>query len=302
MSRYSAVALVGATGSGKSALAMRLDPPPALIIACDSMQLYRGLDIGTAKPTRAERTRIPHAMIDVLQLPQTGDAAWWAARCRELIGACNARGVIPLIVGGTGLYLRALLQGLAEIPPERPEIRRRLEAIAARRGIAWLHHMLRRLDPESAARLAGRDRQRILRALAVRLSSGQPLSEWQRRPASPFPLHCPVFVLEVPRPQLYPKLEQRFHAMIAQGWIEEVRWLASLGLDRGHPAMRAVGYRQLLQHIRGALPLEEAIAAGITATRRYAKRQQTWFRHQHPGAIHGDGATLKPMIEQALHR
>jgi len=241
-------------------------------------------------------------MIDVLELPQIGDAAWWATRCRNLIRDCNARGVIPLIVGGTGLYLRALLHGLADIPPERPELRRRLEAIAARRGIAWLHRMLRRLDPASAARLAEQDRQRILRALAVRLSSGRPLSDWHRRGATePTAIRCATFVLEMPRERLYRKLERRFHAMMEQGWLDEVRRLDALRLDSGHPAMRAVGYRQLLQHLHGTLPLEEAVAAGITATRHYAKRQQTWFRHQHPDAIHGDGATLKPMIEQALH-
>ncbi len=291
---------MGATGSGKSALAMRL--APALIIACDSMQLYRGLDIGTAKPTREEQARQPHAMLDLLTLPASGDAAWWAEECRAVIRDCNRRGDIPLIVGGTGLYLRALLRGFAEIPPERPEIRLRLDQLRTQRGTPWLHRMLRRVDPELAARLPEHDTQRITRALSVAFSSGRPLSFWQKQPAVVPAIDCPVFVLEREPSALRSVLAQRFHAMMARGWLDEVRWLHAQHLDKTHPAMRAVGYRQLLQHIRGDCSLDDAVRDGITATRRYAKRQRTWFRHQHPDALHGDAQTLQPAIAQALCR
>ena len=292
---------MGATGSGKSALALELARRfDATIIACDSMQLYRGLDIGTAKPSKEEQRQVAHALIDVVTLPASGDAVWWAGQARRAIADCNRRGVPALIVGGTGMYLRALLQGLAPIPPENPTIRRRVDALRTRCGTPYLHRILRRVDPPLAARLAPHDSQRIARALAVRFSSGRPLSYWQQqRPEAPA-IRCPLFVLEMGREALYPRLAARFHAMMEAGWLDEVRWLKGRNLPTDHPAVRAVGYRQLLAHLDGAMTLDEAVERGIVATRHYAKRQQTWFRHQCPDAVHGDAEALRAAITPCL--
>ncbi len=292
-----AIALMGPTGAGKSALALEIAQQHGMsIISCDSMQVYRGLDIGTAKPDTAERAAVPHFLIDCVTLPEVYSAARWAADALAVIRRENETGRIPLIVGGTGLYLRALLQGFADIPPVNAEVRRRLERELEACGVQAMHHRLAACDAEAASRLSPNDTQRIMRALAVFESTGRPLSAWVRRPpVSPGP-DCRVFVLDVDRDALGARLAARFHAMLERGWMAEVRWLAGLGLSGTHPAMRAVGYRQLLRHVRGACPLEQAVADGITATRRYAKRQRTWFRHQTPDAIRGDADTLRKRI------
>ena len=293
---------MGPTGVGKSALALGLaEACGAPILCCDSMQVYRGLDIGTAKPTRKERARVRHLLLDCCELPDTFSAARWARLAHEAIRAENAAGRIPLIVGGTGLYLRALTEGLAEIPPEGESVRRRLAEEAKRLGTPALHARLARLDAETATRLSPNDTQRVLRALGVTETTGRPFSDWLRtaRKASAR-IHCPVFVLEMPRETLRERIAARFAAMMDAGWLEETRWLASLELPEAHPAVRAVGYRQLLAYQRGACTLEEAVRDGITATRRYAKRQMTWFAHQTPEATRGDAEQLAPRIQRAL--
>jgi len=296
-----AVALMGATGVGKSALALALaERLGTSIVSCDSMQVYRGLDIGTAKPDAVERGRVPHYMIDCADIDETFSAARWAEGAAEAIRCENAAGRRPVITGGTGLYLRALLEGFAEIPPEREAVRERLTAQAASEGTAALHARLHEVDSATAGRLASNDTQRILRALSVYESSGVPLSEWQRRGrATGYRIDCPVFVLELPREVLRKRLAQRFHAMIDAGWLDEVRWLMAQGMDDSHPAMRAVGYRQLIRHLRGECSLKAAVETGITATRRYAKRQGTWFRHQAAGATFGDAATIDSTMTEA---
>ncbi len=303
MNAPQAVALMGATGTGKTRLALELaDAVPNLVaIACDSMQVYEGLDIGTAKPSAEERGRLPHRMLDVVRLPDICSAARWARMAAEAIEKERAQGRIPLIVGGTGLYLKALIEGLAEIPTERGEVRERLRARLAREGIVRLHEELRKVDPETARRLAPTDTQRILRALAVFESSGRPLSDWLnegRRPLLPGGVR--LFVLELPRAILRARIAERFHVMLEKGWLDEVRWLAGLNLPETHPAMRAVGYRQLLAHVRTGRDLELCIREGITATRRYAKRQATWFAHQTPQAERGDAGQLRPRLVRAL--
>ncbi|RMH39701.1 MAG: tRNA (adenosine(37)-N6)-dimethylallyltransferase MiaA, partial [Gammaproteobacteria bacterium] len=268
---------------------------------CDSMQVYQGLDIGTAKPDADERRQTPHFLLDCVRLPDTCSAARWARLARDVIRAENRAGRTPLIVGGTGLYLRALIEGLAEIPPEDAAVRERLAREAREAGTPALHARLAELDPETATRLARGDTQRILRALGVCETTGRPFSEWLRQSrASMQPVHCPVFVLDPPRDVLRERISRRFHAMMAAGWLDEVRWLASLGLPEAHPAMRAVGYRQLLAHLHGECSLEEAVSRGITATRRYAKRQRTWFLHQTPDAVRGEAETLALRIRRAL--
>lgn len=292
---------MGATGTGKSALAMVIAAAAETsIVSCDSMQVYRGLDIGTAKPTAEERSRIPHHLIDCIDLPGVYSAARWAADARRLIAAENAAGRIPLIVGGTGLYLRALLEGLAGIPPEDASVRQRLRRELAEQGIEALHARLEGLDPDTAARLAPTDTQRILRALGVVESSDRPMSAWLAEGREAAAISCPLFVLQVPRELLRQRLAERFHAMLAAGWMDEVRWLACQRLPETHPAVRAVGYRQLLRHVRGTCALDEAVAAGIAATRHYAKRQQTWFAHQLQDAIHGSADAVKPQLLAAL--
>jgi tRNA dimethylallyltransferase len=298
-----AVALMGATGTGKSALALALaESAGTPIVCCDSMQVYRGLDIGTAKPSPTEQSRVPHTLIDCCTLPDAFSAARWATLAGEVIRGENEAGRVPLIAGGTGLYLKALTEGLAEIPPEKPEVRQALLQRLHDEGIASLHAELARVDAPTAARLAHADMQRILRALAVYHSSGRSLSAWHGESAMPPQTEIPVFVLQVEREALRLRIARRFEAMLAAGWLDEVRWLDGLGLPATHPAMRAVGYRQLLAHVRGECGLEDATNAGITATRRYAKRQQTWFAHQTPDAVHADADTLAPLLAEALKR
>ena len=297
-----AVALMGATGTGKSALAMQLASASGTsIICCDSMQLYRGLDIGTAKPTEQERAEVPHFLVDCCALPDLYSAARWADEVRLVIRQENELGRLPLIVGGTGFYLKALLEGFADIPDEKPEVRKKFEYLHWLEGAEGLYSYLQQHDAVMASRLKANDSQRIMRALSVLESSGRSLAEWQDEASSRVvPIDCPVFVLDMPREQLRERLASRAHTMMEAGWLDEVRWLASLKLPDTHPAMRAVGYRQLLDAVHGKMTLEKAVSDGITATRRYAKRQVTWFKHQTANATHGTVEILKPMMMEQI--
>jgi len=264
------------------------------------MQVYQQLNIGTAKANKDEQARVPHALLDCCALPDAFSVAKWAELAEVFIRSENAAGRVPLIVGGTGLYLRALSEGLADIPPEMPGVRdgllKRLEA----EGIQALHAELAKVDAATAARLPDTDAQRILRALAVFLSSGRSLSDWVSEPMVVPVCDISVLVLDVQRDVLREGIAQRFKNMLDAGWLDEVHWLAGLNLPDTHPAVRAVGYRQLLAHVEGEIELDQAVQDGITATRRYAKRQQTWFAHQTPQATHGDADTLAPLIAEAL--
>ena len=297
-----AVALMGATGTGKSALAMQLAAQTQTsIICCDSMQLYRGLDIGTAKPTGAEREEVAHFLVDCCELPDLYSAARWAQEARLVIKAENEQGRTPLIVGGTGLYLKALLQGFADIPDEKEEVRKKFEMIQWVEGTEGLFSYLQEHDAVMAARLKANDSQRIMRALCVLESTGRSLADWQAEASSQVvAIDCPVFVLDVERELLRERLAARCQAMMEAGWLDEVLWLAALKLPDTHPAMRAVGYRQLLDHLKGDLTLEKAVSDTITATRRYAKRQVTWFNHQTPDATHGSADELKDNMMEIL--
>ncbi len=288
---------MGPTGTGKSSLAMELAGiTRRCIISCDSVQVYRGLDIGTAKPGPSERQSVPHFLIDQVTLPHTFSAAQWAEEAASIIRRENRAGRIPMIVGGTGFYLRALLEGFSSIPPEDKNVRRRLMEELAETGVQGMHRKLALCDPRTAFRLNPNDTQRIMRALAVYQTTGVPLSEWIRSRPRQSTFHCPIFVLDVKRDVLRERLAERFHHMIREGWLEEVRWLAGLNLPGSHPVMRAVGYRQLLDYVSGHCSLEEAIHKGITATHRYAKRQVTWFRHQTPHAVWGSADELRQRI------
>jgi len=292
---------MGATASGKSRLAMALaEAVDSTIVCCDSMQVYERLDIGTAKPTPAEQARVPHVLLDCCTLPDAFSAARWARQAAAVIRSENEAGRMPLIVGGTGLYLRALMEGLADIPPEVPEVRAGLLQRLEAEGLQALHAELAGVDAATASRLPPTDTQRILRALSVFRSSGRSLSDWLSVSPPPQQTDIPVFVLQVEREALRQRIARRFREMLDAGWLDEVRWLAGLNLPDTHPAVRAVGYRQLLAHVRGEGDQEQAVQAGITATRHYAKRQQTWFAHQVPQAVHGDAATLRLLISKAL--
>jgi tRNA dimethylallyltransferase len=276
--------LSGPTGAGKTDWAVRLaEQAPIEIVSVDSAQVYRGLDIGTAKPVAELRARIPHHLVDICEPTESYSAGRFVGDALESIRAIHARCRVPLLVGGTMLYLRALLHGLAQLPTAAPELRAELDARAARLGWPALHADLRRLDPEAADRIAPTDSQRIQRALEVCYTAGQPISRLQRGAVSPlagWPLN--YWVLSPPdRAVLHERLAQRFEGMMAAGFLDEVKALRDRGdLTPRHPAMRAVGYRQLSAHLDGAYDLTEAVRRGIAATRQLAKRQLTWLRSE----------------------
>jgi tRNA dimethylallyltransferase len=283
------IALVGPTASGKSALALALSAAlaPGLtveIISVDSALVYRGMDIGTAKPGPAELAAVPHHGIDLIDPTESWSAAQFAADARRLIADIRARGALPLLVGGTMLYLKALREGLDEMPAADPAVRAALDARAAAEGWPALHAQLRLVDPLTAARLKPQDAQRIQRALEVYHQTGRPLSSFHAGAAQPRRQaqdwgDLPVIALEPhSRAWLHERIAQRFDAMLAAGFVDEVRRLRARGdLHAGLPSMRCVGYRQAWEALeRGDLSgLREA---GIAATRQLAKRQLTWLR------------------------
>lgn len=274
------VAILGPTASGKSALGLalagRLDGE---IVCCDSMQVYRGMDVGTGKPTPAERAAVPHHLLDVVSPGEPFHAAAWAGRARAAIEAIAARGRLPLVVGGTGLYFRALVQGLFDAPPPDAAIRARHRAEADARGVPALHERLRGVDPEAAARIPPGDFVRVSRALEVFEQTGVALSALWRRATPPAPLRLHTVVLEPPLEALRARIGGRVEEMMAAGFLAEVRALRAAGFGAAR-ALGALGYRQLGLHLDGALTLEEAVRETVRATVAYARRQRTWFRKE----------------------
>ena len=273
--------LTGPTGAGKTDWAVALaEQAPVEIVSVDSALVYRGLDIGSAKPSAALRARIPHHLIDICEPTESYSAGRFVADALACIRDIQGRGRVPLLVGGTMLYLRALLHGLAVLPQAAPALRAELDERARRDGWPALHAQLARLDPTAAARIAPTDAQRIQRALEVCLSTGQRISELQRVRVSPladWPLRYWVLAPRE-RAVLHERLARRFAAMMAAGFLEELRRLRARGdLTARHPAMRAVGYRQLWAHLEGEYDLQEAVSRGVAATRQLAKRQLTWM-------------------------
>ena len=283
------VMLLGPTASGKSAVAMALaERFPIEIVSVDSAQVYRLLEIGTAKPSRAERARVPHHLIDIVDPEDSYSAARFAADAHRLVTEISARGRLPLLVGGTMLYAKALREGLHELPPASAELRAELDREAEQIGWPALHTRLAGVDPPTAARLAPGDSQRIQRALEVYLLTGQPLSPWiaqQRSDAAP-PLEALRIALEPSdRSVLHARIETRFRAMLAAGLIDEVRQLRERPtLHSELPALRSVGYRQVWAWLDQPGPMEALANAGIAATRQLAKRQLTWLRSD-PGRL-----------------
>jgi len=274
--------LTGPTGAGKTDWAARLaERAPVEIVSVDSALVYRGLDVGTAKPSRALRARIPHHLIDICEPTESYSAGRFVADALRTIRAVHGRRRVPLLVGGTMLYIRALRQGLAVLPQGSPELRSRIDARAAEEGWPALHAELAQLDPVAASRIAPSDSQRIQRALEVCWSTGRPLSELQRDTRSPLEGSPVSYWVLAPRqrPLLHERLARRFERMMAAGFLEEVAGLKARGdLTARHPAMRAVGYRQLWAHLEGQYGLAEAAERAVAATRQLAKRQLTWLR------------------------
>jgi tRNA dimethylallyltransferase len=279
--------LTGPTGAGKSDWALRLaSAAPVEIVSVDSALVYRGLDIGTAKPSAAQRARIAHHLIDICDPSESYSAGRFVSDALRCIAEIHGRRRVPLLVGGTMLYLRALLHGLAVLPQAAPELRAQLDARAARAGWPALHAELTALDPAAAARIAPTDSQRIQRALEVCLTAGRPLSELQRATSSPlsgWPLRYWV-LMPRERAVLHERIARRFEAMMAAGFLAEVERLRARGdLSARHASMRAVGYRQLWAHLEGRYELGEAVRRGVAATRQLAKRQLTWMRGERLG-------------------
>lgn len=290
--------IVGPTGAGKTGFAIALaERLGAEIVNADSRQLYRGMDVGTAKPSAAERARAPHHLFDVRAPDDPIDAAQFAEMARAAIAAIAGRGRPALIVGGSGLYLRALRGGLFAGPPAAPQVRARILAAAGAAGAPGLHRRLAAIDPESAARFAPNDAARIVRALEVHELTGRPLSALQREHRfAGYAAAGPCVGLTIERARLYERIDRRFDAMIAAGLIEEVRALMAAGMDRRGAFAATIGYRELAAWIRGERGREDAITRAKRESRRLAKRQMTWFRRE-PGVVWLDPADG---IEQAL--
>jgi tRNA dimethylallyltransferase len=278
----STVAILGATATGKSALALRLaEHLDGEIVNADALQVYRGLDIGTGKPTAADRARVPHHLLDILDPDQPLSAGELARHARAAIAGIQSRGKLPLVVGGSGLYVRALFSGISPMPKIEPRLRAWLTKSHARHGLPPLRRWLRVLDPPTAARTTEGDTQRTLRALELALSSGRPQSWWiAQSPFAKDALPAVHIGLTLPRTVLYHRIAERVSAMVAVGWVREVEGLLQAGWDPGSPAFQAIGYRQLAEHVRGEIGLDQAVEETIRATRRFAKRQATWFRRE----------------------
>lgn len=299
-----ALVLTGPTGSGKSRLALDLaEQLDAEIVSMDSMALYRRMDIGTAKPTVEDRRRVPHHLIDVLEPWESANVAWWLDRaaqcCRDII----RRGKRPLFVGGTPLYLKALLHGLFEGPPADEAIRRRLAEDADSAGSASLHAKLRQIDPNGAARVHPNDVRRIIRALEVWELTGRPMSEWQTQwyesvngrqragsvsDGSSAVAHASdlssadrhrCLCLDLPRAELYARIDARVKQMISDGFVEEVRALQRLELPLSREAAQALGYKEMFAFLDAQADLTETVQRIQIRSRNFAKRQMTWFRH-----------------------
>jgi tRNA dimethylallyltransferase len=274
------VAVVGPTASGKSALAVWLaERLGGEVLACDSTQLYRGFDIGTAKPHAADRRGVPHHLIDVLSPQQAATAGGYRHMAVALLESMRQRGRLPVFTVGTGLYLRALLEGLADVPQRSEELRERLRASAEEHASGYLHRVLQRLDPEASRKIGPGDEQKLIRAIEVTLLAKKPLSEVHRAGRTPLEGWRRLKIgLRPPREALYARIHARTDAMLAHGWMEEVRTLLSSGMPEDAKPFDFIGYREMRAVLRGEMTTEHARVAIQQATRRYAKRQLTWFR------------------------
>ncbi|MCY0146254.1 tRNA (adenosine(37)-N6)-dimethylallyltransferase MiaA [Hoeflea sp. G2-23] len=278
-----ALLIAGPTASGKSALAIELARElGGEIVNADSMQVYGVLERLTARPGAADLAQVPHHLYGHVSPETAYSTGIWLSEASWVIADIRARGALPVVVGGTGLYFRALTGGLSEMPPIPADIRDNLRARLQSEGIEVLHQQLADLDPEMAARLLPADRQRILRALEVVLATGRSIAEFQGRGGAMVvdPATARCLVLEPDRAVLHARINARFETMLDEGAVDEVRQLMSLDIPPQHPAMKAIGVNHLAGYLKGELPLEKVIELSSAATRQYAKRQMTWFRNQ----------------------
>jgi len=291
------VAVLGPTASGKSALGLALaERMGGEIVACDSQQVYVGMDIGTAKPTADERRRVPHHALDLVRPDEPFHAARWAAVARDAIADIAGRRRLPIVVGGTGLYYRALVTGLFEAPPPDESIRARHRAQAAAEGVEALHAHLATVDPEAAAAIRVRDLVRISRALEVFEQTGVPITTLRRQAAPPADLAATVLLFDPPLPALRARIAARVDQMIAAGFLDEVRALRAAGYGPALKPLQALGYRQLGAVLDGTASLADAVAETVQATFAYARRQRTWFRKQEAARRFED----PPGVEEAI--
>jgi len=274
------IILCGPTASGKSSLAMRLaDQFPSEIISADSRQVYCDMDIGTAKPTRAERSAVPHHLIDVVRPDQSFNASNFAELAHEAIAGISRQHKIPLVVGGTGLYLQVLISGLLEVPGPDEKLRSELRRFEELAGPGSLYQRLQKVDPVMAGRLQPRDQVRIIRALEVYAATGRALSSLQQRHRfAEKPYRALWLGMNVEREELYRIIEKRVDQMFANGLIDEVRGLLAKGYPPGLKAFKTIGYQEVIRLLNNEIDLEETVNAVKLNSRRYAKRQMTWFR------------------------
>ncbi len=276
------ILIVGPTAVGKSEIAIQLaERLNGEIVSADSRLFYRGLDIGTAKPSPAERARVPHHLIDIAEPNEILSLAVFQQKAHQAIADIHARHKLPLLVGGTGQYVRAITQGWTPPPqPPYPRLRAALEALAMQRGGLWLHEALRRLDPIAAAHIDPRNQRRLLRALEVILSTGRRFSE--QRQQRPPPYRLLSIGLTRPRSELYARIDARIESMFAAGWLDEVRGLLARGYSPELPSMSGIGYRECVRVIKGQLTEEQARIQIRRATRAFVRRQSNWFKESDP--------------------
>jgi tRNA dimethylallyltransferase len=285
VSRPDAILIAGPTASGKSALALALaEKVGGIVINADSMQVYRDLRIITARPTPQEEARLPHRLYGHVDAAENYSVGRWLTDAQIALGEARAAGRLAIVTGGTGLYFKALTQGLSAVPPIPAEIRTAVRARLETDGAPALHAELSRRDAAAAQRIRVADGVRIVRAMEVIEATGRSLIDWHRGGMKPMiaPQRTTKIFLDVPRDELYRRIDRRFDAMMAAGALEEVRALAARGLDPLLPAMKAHGVPWLRRHLEGDISLAEAVEQGKRDTRHYAKRQATWFRHQLP--------------------
>ncbi len=296
------ILISGPTAVGKSAVALEVARQcNAEIVNGDSLQIYRYLDIGTAKPDLEERSLVPHHLFDILDPDQSFNATDFQDRASTVIADIRSRGRLPLVVGGTGLYLRALLFGLCPMPEIDAGIRAELEGRLAKEGSEALHAELERYDAPMAARLAPRDRTRVLRALETVLATGKSLAYFQERHRFLEPRYRFLHLfLDLERELLYQRINERVEVMLANGFVDEVKGLLEKGFSPELKPLKSIGYRQLIDHIEGRLSLDQATSDTKQATRRYAKRQLTWFRNDKDacGVEVSDWKKILVMIDQ----
>lgn len=283
--RGRAVLIAGPTASGKSALALRIaESHRGVVINTDSMQVYRDLRVLTARPTPSDEARAPHRLYGTVDAAQNFSAGAWVEAAAVALAEARARGLLPIFIGGSGLYFKSLTRGLSAVPAIAPQVRDEVRARLEQGGVAALHAELAARDPATAARLNRNDRSRIARALEVVEATGRSLSDWHRDALPPLlpPDQVTALFLAPERDELYARIDARFEVMLAAGALDEVAALAARQLDPLLPAMKAHGVPALIRHLAGEISRDEAAAIGCADTRHYAKRQFTWFRHQLP--------------------